>query len=80
MLFGGSPSPDRENDVLGATSSDGIHWACTGTVLLRAEDIPGSGGIHTIQGATLDGQPVLLVESLIDGGSEVWLARVSVGP
>ncbi len=79
MLFGGSPAPDRENDVLGATSDDGIHWSCTGTVLLRAEDIPGSEGIHTIQGATLAGQPVLLVESLIDGGSEIWLASVSVG-
>jgi hypothetical protein len=78
MLFGGSPAPDRENDVLGATSADGIHWSCTGTVLLRPEDIPGSDGIHTIQGATLAGEPVLLVESLIDGGSEIWLAKVSV--
>jgi len=80
MLFGGSAGLDGQPDVLGATSDDGVHWSCTGQVLLRAADIPGSEGIHTIQGATLDGEPVILVESLTAGGSEIWLATVSVGP
>jgi hypothetical protein len=80
MLFVGSASPSDKPDVLGATSEDGIHWACTGTVLLRATDIPGSRGIESIQGTTLDGEPVLLVESLTDRGSEIWLATVTVRP
>jgi hypothetical protein len=65
--------------VLGATSADGIHWSCTGEVLLRAADIPDSDGIESIQGATLDGQPILLIESLVERGTEIWLATVSDG-
>lgn len=80
MIFGGSTSLDGKLDVLGATSDDGIHWSCTGQVLLRAADIPGSEGIESIQGATVAGQPVVLVESLVDGGTEIWLATVSDGP
>jgi hypothetical protein len=80
MLFGAHAGPDAQTEVLGATSADGIRWSCTGKVLLRTSDIPGSQGIHTIQGATLAGEPVLLVESLNGGGSEVWLATVSVDP
>jgi hypothetical protein len=80
MLFGGHAGPESQTEVLGATSEDGIRWSCTGKVLLRTSDIPGSEGIHTIQGATLGGEPVLLVESLTGGGSEIWLATVSAGP
>jgi hypothetical protein len=79
MIFGGHAGTNGQTSVLGATSDDGIHWSCTGKVLMRATDIPGSEGIHTIQGATLDGEPVLLIESLTDGGSEIWLATVTVG-
>ncbi len=49
-------------------------------MLLGAADIPGSGGIEWIQGATLDGAPALLVESLTGRGSEIWLATVPIGP
>ncbi len=80
MLFLGSSKPDGKADALGAVSSDGITWTCTGEILLAATDIPGSEGIETIQGATIGGEPVLLVESITDGGSDVWLATVSVGP
>ena len=80
MLFAGSSGPSDKPDVLGATSDDGIHWSCTGRILLSAADIPGSQGIESIQGTTLDGAPALLVESLTDHGSEIWLATVTVGP
>lgn len=80
MLFLGSAGQDGNADVLGAVSADGISWSCTGKVLLTAADIPGSQGIHTIQGAMVGGEPVLLIESLTDGGSDIWLATVAVGP
>lgn len=79
MLFGGA-RPDGKLDVLGATSADGIHWSCSGEIVLHAEDIPGSNGIESIHGATLDGQPILFIESLVGQGTEIWLAKVSVGP
>ncbi len=80
MLFAGSAGPSEKPEVLAATSDDGIHWSCTGKVLLAAADIPGSEGVESIQGTTLDGEPVLLVESLSDGGSDIWLATVVVDP
>ncbi|MEO8469365.1 MAG: hypothetical protein ABI573_06820 [Chloroflexota bacterium] len=56
-----------------------ISRSCSGEIVLRAEDIPGSDGIESIQGATLDGQSVLFIESLVGQGTDIWLATVSVG-
>ena len=44
--------------------------------LLVAEDVPGGQGIHTIAAADVDGEVSVLIESLIDGGSEIWLGEL----
>ena len=80
MLFAGYAEVSARGSVFSATSPDGRTWSCTGEVLLRAADIPGSEGIHTIQGVTVDGRPALLVESLRDAGSEIWLVSVTEAP
>jgi hypothetical protein len=75
--FGGT----RETmDLFGATSADGTTWLCgSETPLLRAEDIPGSEGIHTIATMPLgDGRVELILESLGDSKSDLWLATVEV--
>ena len=77
MLFAGYAEVSARGSVFAATSPDGRTWSCTGEVLLGATDIPGSEGIHTIQGVTVGGQPALLVESLRDRGSELWLVSVT---
>lgn len=75
--FGGT----RETmDLFGATSADGIAWRCgSETPILRAEDIPGSQGIHTIASMPFaDGRVALFIESLGDAKSDLWLATVEV--
>jgi hypothetical protein len=72
---------DRGMSVFGVTSADGRSWACGGAEpLLRAADIPGGHGIHTIASLPLDGDRFeLIIESLLDGRSELWSAVVEVG-
>lgn len=71
MLF----DQDRETHV--ATSTDGHEWTCAGPEpLLVAEDVPGGQGIHTIAATEVDGTVSVLIESLIDGGSEIWLGEL----
>lgn len=67
-------------DLFGATSADGQAWRCgSETPILRAEDIPGSQGIHTIASMPLeDGRVGLLIESLGELHSDLWLATVEV--
>jgi hypothetical protein len=79
MLFSGYAEGETRPTVLAATSPDGRTWSCTGRPLLDASAIPFSEGIHTIQGVTIAGEPALLVESLRDGGSEIWLVSVGIG-
>ena len=60
-----------------SASADGLTWACASpTPLLERSDVPGSQGIHTIALAEGMGRPQLLVESLVEGGSELWLAEL----
>jgi hypothetical protein len=77
----GSFGPGRETmDVFGATSTDGVTWLCgSETPILRAEDIPGSQGIHTIASMPMgEGRVGLILESLGDKHSDLWLATVEV--
>ena len=68
---------DRETHL--ATSPDGHAWTCSGPdPLLVAEDVPGGQGIHTIATTTVDGEVSVLIESLIDGGSEIWLGELQL--
>lgn len=72
---------EEDLSVIGLTSADGASWVCaSATPMLRAEDIPGSAGIHTIASVPLDGDRFLLIiESLVDDRSELWSASVEVG-
>ena len=67
---------DRETAM--ATSPDGHEWTCAGPdPLLVAEDVPGGQGIHTMAATAVDGDVSVLIESLIDGGSEIWLGELN---
>jgi hypothetical protein len=77
----GAFGPGRDTmDLFGATSTDGVTWRCgSETPILRAEDIPGSQGIHTIASMPMGaGKVGLLLESLGDMRSDLWLATVEV--
>jgi hypothetical protein len=77
MLFTGF----RDNlAVVGAaTSADGIGWACAGTdPVVTRDDVPGSEGIHTVELFERTSGPTLLIESLGDGTSDVWLAELEL--
>jgi hypothetical protein len=78
MVFGGFRPEREEMDLFGAVSDDGLTWRCAGeTPLLRFEDIPGSEGLHSIASMPFeDGSIGILIESLRDNRSEVWLATV----
>ncbi|HET6745281.1 MAG TPA: hypothetical protein VFH90_05445 [Candidatus Limnocylindria bacterium] len=57
-------------------SSDAREWTCASAdPILTADDVPGSEGIHTIAATLVEGEALVLVESLVEGGSELWLAR-----
>src|SRR6185503_8804618 len=75
-VIGGFGSARDDMDLFGAVSDDGISWTCgTPEPILRAGDIPGSQGIHTIASLPLDdGSVMLIVESLGDGASDLWRA------
>jgi hypothetical protein len=63
---------------VGATrSDDGVSWACAADApILTAADVPNSEGIHTFATTPFGDRVLLLVESLVAGGSEVWLAEL----
>jgi hypothetical protein len=74
MLF----NADRR--VGAARSDDGVAWSCAADEpILTSADVPGSGGIHTFAMSRFGDRVLLLVESLVDGGSEVWLAELEAG-
>lgn len=77
--FGGFAASREQMDVFGAVSVDGIHWTCgSPEALLTRGGIPNSQGIHTIASMPLgDGRVALLVESLGDGRSDIWLATIT---
>lgn len=66
--------------VFGLTSIDGVTWRCGSTApILRPSDIPGSNGLHALASMPLDdGSVALLIESLGDKHSDIWLATMSV--
>jgi hypothetical protein len=70
---------DQDRETAMATSTDGHAWTCVGPdPLLVAEDVPGGQGIHTIAATDVDGGVSMLIESLIDGGSEIWLGVLQI--
>ena len=70
---------DQDRETAMATSPDGHEWTCSGpNPLLVAEDVPGGQGIHTFAAADIDGTVSVLIESLIDGGSEIWLGELQL--
>ena len=77
-VFGGYGASREHMDVFGAVSTDGSHWSCgTPEPLIRFGGIPNSQGIHTIASFPLgDGRIGLVLESLGDGQSNLWLATV----
>lgn len=81
-VFAGTGDADDRGEVYGATSTDGTTWTCASIdPILRAADIPGSQGIHTIASVPLDGDRFeLIIESLAGNRSELWSATVEVGP
>jgi hypothetical protein len=64
--------------VVGAAASvDGISWACAGTdPVVTRDDLPGSEGIHTVELFERASGPTLLIESLGDRTSDIWLAEL----
>jgi hypothetical protein len=79
-VFGGFGAAREQMDLYGALSADGRSWDCASPEpLLRTEDIPNSGGIHTIASVPLgDGGIGLIIESLDGERSELWWATVEV--
>ena len=79
MVFGGFGASGERMDLFGALSTAGTHWTCgTPEPLLQASGIPGSQGIHTIASLPLgDGRVGILVESLGERRSDIWLAEVT---
>ncbi|HEY7463504.1 MAG TPA: hypothetical protein VH987_03585 [Candidatus Limnocylindria bacterium] len=71
---------DRGRETGAATSPDGRTWTCASREpILRAADVPGSEGIHTMAATLIDGKVSLLIESLIgQGGSELWLGELEL--
>jgi hypothetical protein len=52
---------------------------CAAAPILETADIPGSQGIHTIASLRLDdGTIALIVESLGDKHSDLWLATMAI--
>jgi hypothetical protein len=79
MVFGGFGASVDRMDVFGAVSSDGVRWTCgTPEALLRTSGIPNSQGIHSLASFPLgDGRIGLVVESLGEDHSDLWLATVT---
>ena len=66
-----------ERRAFAARSDDAVTWECASEgPLLTADDVPGSEGIHTFAVTRFGDRVLLLVESLVAGGSEVWLAEL----
>ena len=45
---------------------------------MAGREVPGSEGIHTVAVAADGGTTHILLESLIGGGSEVWLGELDL--
>jgi len=68
---------DQDRETAMATSSDGHAWTCPGPEpLLVAENVPNGQGIHTFAATEIDGEVSVLMESLVEGASEIWLGEL----
>lgn len=68
-----------ERRVFAARSDDAVTWECAAEdPLFTADDVPSSEGIHTFTASRHGDRVLLLIESLVAGGSEVWLAELEV--
>jgi hypothetical protein len=77
LLFTGFRA--NEAVVGAATSADGIDWTCAGIEpIVTRDDIPGSEGIHTVELFERASGPTLLIESLGDTTSDIWLAELDL--
>jgi hypothetical protein len=80
LLFGAMEVDGDRMVVLRATSDDGVGWRCdAANPVLTPDDFPPSEGLHSMVALEVDGAPALLVETLGDGASDLWLATVSEG-
>lgn len=82
-LYGGYGDAAEPGMVVGISRSvDGAAWTCASPEpVLAAADIPGSQLLHSYALLGGGGGALrLLVESLRDGGSELWLADLSLSP
>ncbi|HEX6868645.1 MAG TPA: hypothetical protein VF119_07555, partial [Candidatus Limnocylindrales bacterium] len=69
----------NEAAVGAATSADGLVWECAGSgPVLERTDVPGSQGLHTLELFERTPGPTLLIESLGEGTSDIWLAQVDL--
>jgi hypothetical protein len=81
LLYAGYPAAGSRQGVLAARSDDGRSWTCASAEpLLVGADVPGGQGVHTFSVASAGGRISVLVESLVDGGSELWAADLVIGP
>jgi hypothetical protein len=63
-----------ERTVGATTSSDLLAWQCaSGEPLLSGNDVPNGQGIHTFATTNVGSRLSVLIESLVDGASEIWL-------
>jgi predicted GH43/DUF377 family glycosyl hydrolase len=71
---------DQDREPAMATSPDGHTWTCAGPdPLLVAEDLPDGQGIHSFAATMVDGKVSVLMESLLDSASEIWLGELQEG-
>ncbi len=67
------------SDIAAATSPDGIEWTCLGDApVLLGSQLPTGERVHSFATAEVDGSISLLIESLVDGGSELRLGEMSL--
>jgi hypothetical protein len=82
LLFGAMEAGGDRMVVLRATSDDlGTTWECDpANPVLTQGDFPGVEGLHSMAALEIDGATGLLVETLGDGWSDVWLTRPGEAP
>ncbi len=77
---------DSDRRTVAATSSDLRSWTCVGdSFVLQPGDIPptsagSSQGIHSFAAANEGDEIHLLIESLVEAGSDIWRGRFSTDP
>jgi hypothetical protein len=80
LFYNGLPEDQTAGASVGVASSpDLLTWSCASSEpALVASDIPGSAGIHTMAVAADARGPEMLIESLGEGFSELWLGDVEM--